>query len=205
MRLNFTGPAAAYLARRLNLSASEEEVIRYGLQVVVYAAANLAAVTLAGWLAGALASTLTASLAAASLRLFSGGAHSRSPVTCALLGAAVASLVGRAAETLASLLGIFGVRVLLAAGLVPAAVTVWRLAPVDSPAKPIVSFARRGKLRRLSLAALFALAAAALALASRWPVLALAAGGGTWWQAFTLTRAGHQLAAAVDKLARGRR
>jgi accessory gene regulator B len=116
----------------------------------------------------------------------------------------MAALVGRAAVAAVPFLELSGVRAVLVAGLVPAAVAVWRLAPVDCPAKPITSLARREKLRRLSLVVLALLAGTALVLAPRWPSLALAAGGGLGWQALSLTRTGHRLAAAVDKLYPGR-
>lgn len=200
LRLNLTGPVAAYLRRTLGLSAEDEELLRYGLQVVVYSVAGLASIGLAGWLVAALPTTLAAALAAGALRLFSGGAHSRSPLTCNLLGAAVAALVGKAAVVAASLVSLTTLFVVVLAAFAPTVATVWRLAPVDSPAKPIASPERRRKLRRLSLVALLTLAVGQLALLPWRPALALALGCGIWWQAFTLTRAGHRFATILDNL-----
>ncbi|MBC7346941.1 MAG: accessory gene regulator B family protein [Clostridia bacterium] len=202
LKLDLTGPAATYLREKLGLSAADEEVVRYGLQVVVYTAAGFASISLAGWLVGALPTTLAAALSAGALRLFSGGAHSRSPLTCNLLGAAMACLVGKAAAVAAALFVPPILLLVLLAPFIPATVAVWRLAPVDSPAKPITSPGRRRKLRRLSLAALLTLTVGQMVLLPRWPALAMAVGCGTWWQAFTLTRAGHRFAAVLDNFTR---
>lgn len=199
--LNLTGPAAAYLRKRLDLTETEAEVLRYGMQIVAYTVSSLGSIALAGWLAGALPSTLGVAFSAAALRAFSGGAHSRSPLTCNLLGAAMTSLLGKAAQTTVSFLAPPVLLPVLLAAFIPAAIAVWRLAPVDSPAKPITSLARRHKLRRLSLAALFVLTTGQLVLLHGWPALALAVGFGTWWQAFTLTAAGHRFATVLDNFA----
>jgi accessory gene regulator B len=202
LKLNLTGPAAAYLREKLELSAADEEVLRYGLQVVVYALTGLLSMGLAGWLVGALPTALAAALSAGALRLFSGGAHSRSPLTCNLVGAAMASLLGKAAKVAAPLLATPILLLMLLAGFIPAALAVWRLAPVNSPAKPITSFVRRRKLRWLSLAALLTLTVGQLVLVPRWPALAVAVGIGTWWQTFTLTWAGHRFATMLDNFTR---
>ncbi|MCR4419307.1 MAG: accessory gene regulator B family protein [Clostridia bacterium] len=203
MKLEFVRPAASGLARRLELSPAEEEVIRYGLQVLVYTAADWAAVALAGWLAGALAGALVATVGTSTLRLFSGGAHSRSPLVCCLVGAVVAAGLGRTARELADLPPA-AIAAIVGAALVWTAVVVATLAPVDTPAHPVRSAERRRRLRRLSLSALVLLGVASLALLPWRADLALALGGGLWWQGLTLTRAGHRLVAAVDNLAMGK-
>lgn len=48
----------------------------------------------------------------------------------------MASLVGKAAAVAAPLIGLPTLLVVLLAALIPVTVAVWRLAPVDSPAKP---------------------------------------------------------------------
>ncbi|MGB9886533.1 MAG: accessory gene regulator ArgB-like protein [Moorellales bacterium] len=204
MTLELVRPAASGLARRLGLAPAEEEVVRYGLQVVVYTAADWAAVAAAGWLAGALSQAVMVTAGTSFLRLFSGGAHSRSPLVCGLVGAAVAAGLGRGALELAARLSpLASVALLIAGGLLVTA-AVLRLAPVDCAAHPIRSAERRRRLRRLSLVVLGLLGGISFALVPARPDLALALGGGLWWQGFTLTEAGHRLVAAVDNLTWGK-
>ncbi len=195
-----TRSIAAYLGARLGLSPDEEEIARYGLQCLVYTTAGFLAVVLSGWLLGCLLPALVAASAAAFLRAFSGGAHSSSPVTCTLLGALVAGLLGKAAVLAARFPA--GARLFLvaAAFLLSWAVVILR-APVASPARPL-SPAHRQKLRLLALAAtpLLGAGAGALAAAGRAPELGLAAACGALWQAFSLTAAGHEFASLVDKI-----
>ena len=204
MKPELVRSAASGLARRLGLSSAEEEVIRYGLQVLVYTAADWAAVAGAGWLAGALPQALMATAGTSFLRLFSGGAHSRSPLVCGLVGAAVAAGLGRGARELAVRLAPAVTAGLLTAGWLLVVAAVLRLAPVDSPAHPVRSAERRRGLRRLSLVVLGLLGAVSFILVPVRPDLALALGCGLWWQGFTLTGAGHRLVAAVDNLAWGK-
>jgi accessory gene regulator B len=197
---NLTRPAAAYLRKRLNLTPEEEELALYGLQTIVYPTTGLLTILLAGWLLGCFRTTLTAALTAVSLRLLSGGAHAKSPLTCNLLGMVIAPALGKTAAAAAPLFSPPGLALVVAAGFFPALVLVWRLAPVDSPAKPVTSLDQRRKLRRLSILALLLITAGQFffLLQGRALDLVLAASLGLWWQTFTLTRAGHRFATLLD-------
>jgi len=72
--VNLTKSAAEYLQRELGLSQDETDIIRYGIQIVVYSLAGIITICLMGWLLGCFWTTLTVALTAGSLRLLSGGA-----------------------------------------------------------------------------------------------------------------------------------
>ncbi|MCG0278327.1 MAG: accessory gene regulator B family protein [Thermanaeromonas sp.] len=201
IKLNLLEAAAAYLRENLGLSPAEEEVALYGLKITVYSTANLISVVLTGLLLDCLGPALAATLAAGTLRLFSGGAHSRSPLTCNILGMLVAGCAGKFSSLLAPKFSPSGLFVLVLLGAALAFLPFLRLAPVDSPNKPLAPVERK-KMRRLSLLFFFLIVFFQLGtLALKGPSsLVLAVSLGVWWQAFSLTRAGHGLATFIDNL-----
>lgn len=202
LRFNLTRPAAAYLKEKLNLTPEEEEIALYGLQVIIYPLISLLSISLVGWLLGCLYTTLAATLTAAFLRLWSGGAHSRSPLTCTLLGAVVSPALGKTSLILTPHLSPFNLFIIVILGSLLSLTFVWRLAPVDSPAKPLLSPEYRQRMRRLSITSVFFIAAVQIALlaAAGAPAVVLALSLGLWWQTFTLTRAGHRFATLIDEI-----
>lgn len=202
LRFNLTRPAAAYLKEKLNLTPDEEEIALYGLQVIIYPLISLLSISLVGWLLGCLYTTLAATLTAAFLRLWSGGAHSRSPLTCTLLGAVVSPALGKTSLILTPHLSPFNLFIIVILGSLLSLTFVWRLAPVDSPAKPLLSPEYRQRMRRLSITSVFFIAAVQIALlaAAGAPAVVLALSLGLWWQTFTLTRAGHRFATLIDEI-----
>ncbi|SMC00008.1 accessory gene regulator B [Thermanaeromonas toyohensis ToBE] len=201
LRLNLTRPAVAYLRDKLGLSPAQEEVALYGLQIITYSAANLFSVVIVGLFLDCLGPALAATAAAGILRLFSGGAHSRSPLTCNILGMLVAGSIGKFSSFLAPLLPPSGLLLLVLMGAGLAFLPFLFLAPVDSPSKPLTSKERK-KMRRLSIIFFFLITFSQVGiLALRGPSsLVWAISLGVWWQAFSLTRAGQGLATTIDKL-----
>ena len=202
LKLSLTRPAAAYLKEHLNLNSDEEAIALFGLQMLVYTVTGFLSICLVGWLLGVLALTLAVTLTAASLRLWAGGAHSRSPLTCNLLGMIVAPLLGKLAALAAPLFTPAGLGVMILAGFIIAVVVIWRRAPVDSPAKPITSPAERRRLRALSLVLVVFIAVlqVLILVTMRAVPFILALSLGLGWQTFSLTRAGHWFAILIDNL-----
>jgi accessory gene regulator B len=200
LKLNFTKSTAAYLKEKLNLTPAEEEVALYGLQIIIYTLTGFLTICLGGWLLGCFWTTLAVCLTAAGLRLFTGGAHSNSPLTCTLLGMVMVPLLGKIAAITAPLFTLLSLFLIVAPGLILSLIIIWRLAPVDSPAKPITSLEQRKKLRFFSISAVFLLAMGQAFLLIKGQALAivLALSLGLWWQAFTLTKAGHWFATFTD-------
>jgi accessory gene regulator B len=203
-RFNPSRELAGYLRKTLALTEEQEEIAAYSLLILFQTVISLLGISLVAWLAGCLPAALATLFTSAFLRSFSGGAHCTSPARCTILSILTVPLLG----TLATNLAPFFSRPLLAlvvlAGGVLAFAVVWRLAPVDSPAKPITSPQERRRFRRLSLAAVVVVVIIQLLLL---PFLnpeaiapILAAEAGMLWQVFSLTRTGHSFIAGIDRL-----
>ncbi|MGD0621817.1 MAG: accessory gene regulator B family protein [Thermacetogeniaceae bacterium] len=201
MRPEIVRPAAAYLREQLDLTPDQEAVAVFGLQTLLYPALDFLCFCLAGWLLGCLAATAVVALATFVLRLFAHGAHSRSPLTCALLGVIVVPALGKTAVLAAPLFTGPELALVVTLGFLVVIGAVWRLAPADSPAKPVTAGEERQRLRLYSLLVVLLITAGQSALlltgAQAYPVV-LAMSFGLWWQAFTLTGAGHRFAVLLD-------
>jgi accessory gene regulator B len=203
---SLTGSFVAYLGDRLDLTPDQREIARFGLQTLLYPIANFLLICLAGWLLGCLWAMVAAALTTIVLRSFSHGAHSRTPLTCILIGLVAFSIFGKTAALLAPSLSSEQLLPIILAGFIPSLIAVWRLAPADSPAKPITSPRDRQKLRLYSLitACSILVMQIILLIAGKASVIVLATGLGFWWQAFSLTGAGHRLAALLDNTLSGK-
>ena len=200
--LNLTRSAAEYLQKQLGLTQDETEVILYGLQVIIYSLMDILTICLMGWLLGCFWTTLAVALTAGSLRLLSGGAHSSSPLICNIVGMVMAPLLAKIAEFAAVQMNHSVLLCVVLLGAACSLLTFYLLAPVDSPAKPITTDQERRKFNRLSviLAALITLGQITLLILGNSPAVVLAVSFGTWWQAFTLTKAGHRFTSIADHL-----
>lgn len=201
--------AARHIAGELGLGADQEEVILFGLRLVANLMAGLAVVAVLGFAVGAPWTTLLAFLVAGSMRIFAGGAHSRSSRNCVLVGAAYLVPAGWAAGRFGPGLGWPPAAALGMALLLLTLAALWVHAPDEPPEKPLASPEHRRAMRRaafLSLAVwlmvlgVFADLGWGPAAADPGPWRALYLGGlaGWAWLALNLTPAGHRLAARVD-------
>jgi accessory gene regulator B len=199
--LNLTR-AAEYLQKQLGLSQDETELILYGLQVLTYSLAGILTIGLMGWLLGCFWATIAVALTAAMLRLVSGGAHSRSPLLCNILGMIVAPFLAKLAVYTAPQISATVLFVMVLLGSIFSLLIFYILAPVDSEAKPITAVEERRKFKQLSMAltSLITLGQVILLISGNSPTLVLSMSLGTWWQAFTLTEAGHRFASLADNL-----
>ena len=202
MKLNITRPFIAYLGNRLDLTTDQEEIALFGLQTLLYPIVNVLLICLSAWLLGCLWGTVAAVMSVMVLRLFSHGAHSSAPITCVLTSVVIFPALGKVAAVAAPHLTVQGLLLIITAGFVLCTVFFWRLAPVDSPAKPITSGVERRRLRRYTLITACCILALQIfiLITFRAHTAALALSLGVWWQAVSLTRAGHWLAALLDNI-----
>jgi accessory gene regulator B len=204
--LNILKPAAAFLGNRLGLTSEEEELALFGLQTLIYPIISFLLVMITGHIFGCLWHSFIVFAAMFLLRVFSGGAHCSSPLTCSIIGTVVVVFLGKLGALTAPLFNSANLSLLVVFGAVLCLLINWRLAPVDSPAKPINDFNHRKKLRLLSMLTVLVITAFQLLLLFYKPILSivLAVSLGLWWQTFTLTKAGHRFAILADNL-KGRR
>lgn len=203
--------AARYVAKELALDADQEEVVLFGLRLVANLVAGLFVVAAPALFLGTLWTTLCAWAVAVSMRIFAGGAHSRSSRNCVLVGAAYLVPAGWAAGRLGPALGAVPAAAFGAAVLVLTLAALWAYAPDEPPEKPLTSVEHRRLMRRaafrslavwLGVLGLFAFLGWGPAAADPGPWRALYLGGlaGWAWLALNLTPAGHRLAARADDI-----
>ncbi|MBC2579788.1 accessory gene regulator ArgB-like protein [Clostridium sp. DJ247] len=135
----------------LNLDKDQEEVIAYGVFNLIQTLWCILLVILFGTIFGVTIKAIVISITIGFLRKYSGGAHSSSPNRCALIGTLVS--VGLALVIQNAIYGI-SINVTIIIGIIVfifAYYSVWKLAPVDSEAKPITKPEKRRLMRRNSI------------------------------------------------------
>lgn len=188
------------LSRVLSRGRDEAEVYSFSLKILLGFAMGLAVLLAMAWPLGVLPLALPAALTGGVLRLFSGGAHSGSPLGCAVTGGVVACLIGMTARW-ASLTYSASVLFLATYLVVPwvlAACAIY--APASVPQKPIPNHQRR-KLSVLSLAFVFLWTLSLVFLTKLLrPETWLSSALGLAWQAFSLTPLGFRFGLAADSI-----
>jgi len=192
---------ADYLGDKLALDEKTRDVVRFGAENLFLGAAGLAAIGMVAWLLRCLPETLLLTGVVIVTRSFAGGAHLGGPVRCTAFTALIFPALGAAARLIAGIGTL--VPVFCAAATLVSLVGVLLLAPADSAAKPIRTLAHRRRLKKLAGCAVLGAAvlqACLLAGGSSARPLAAAAGTGLLWQFFVLTRAGHAVMRAIDRV-----
>ncbi len=203
----YSRAVAEKLASDLGYDDEKREVMAYGAFALFQMLISVGLVLGFGIVFHVAVEALIISFAASILRKYSGGVHASSPNTCTLLGIVVC--IGFAMAIKFVLAPVTGIGGFLAAG-VPAFAwafyTVYKLAPVDTPNKPIRSEAKRRRMRKGSFTLLgFYLVLTAVSLMLymivKWDnffVYSMCLTFGVLWQVFTLTRGGHLVIVKLD-------
>ena len=194
------------IEKELTLEIQQIEVIRYGLFAIIQTSISILASILFGLLFGVLIPALIISFVAVLLRKYSGGAHSQTPEGCAVIGTVIS--VG-GAYSLSCMR--WNIQILLSLGsflFLISIIIVYRLAPVDSKAKPIRKAEKKQKLKKRSIFILSSYLLIVVVMLyldnnTEYEDLLLYIAcilGGIGWQVFTLTSWGHLTIAKVDLL-----
>jgi len=137
------------------------------------------------------------------LRYYAGGAHSNSPWRCILVTAVVFLSISIAASNIAHVKQIYIDGMALFAIAIGTYLTA-RLAPVDSPAAPIVSATRRALYKRLAVLIIVILSLVLILLRqSLWlhtKEVQVVIIFSILWVSLNLTNLGHRLASYIDQL-----
>lgn len=202
-----TNSIADKIAGELKLDRDNKEVIAYGMFAIMDIALSIFLIGVFGLMFHVAAEALTISFAGSILRKYSGGAHASSPGRCAAIGTIIC--VGGALLFVHLIGPIITPDLLVLSGVI---VFVWsyylifKLAPVDSPAKPIRTRQKRIRMKKgsvfvLSTYLLIVGITAAIYIAYRdkdFLTYTLCIYGGTAWQVFTLTKLGHSVMNKMD-------
>lgn len=193
---------AAYLARELGSDSRDELRMAYGLEILLGELVKFACMLLLAWILGILPEVLIMGVAAAVLRLASGGEHCSEYYRCFIGGTLCFLFLGGGVHWLNPLLERMGLYVIAGASLLVSAFIMWRYAPGETANKPIKSEEDRIKLKRVSLA--IALAYGVFMLISvnitflQPAVLPLAVG--MIEQAFTVSPRGYRFMHFIDQM-----
>lgn len=190
---------ASNIAKALDMDKNKQEIIAYGAYILLDTLLSIGMVMFFGAIFGVFFQALVISFASALFRKTSGGAHATTPVRCASIGAMVS--VGFALIIENSKIW-FNTPLIIAYLIITFVISyfiVLKLAPKDSPNKPIVKEAKIKELKAKSVRTLCIYAIICLAILAYdyyigttvlLPYIAMICTG-YMWQAFTLTSLGH--------------
>ena len=195
------------VASELSLDNDNKEVIAYGAFAIMQMSLSIILVFLFGLLFHVAFEALIISFTGSILRKYSGGVHASSPGICNFIGIVVS--VGQAIVISFLVSSVINLKLLIILGAV---IFIWsyyiiyKLAPIDSIAKPIVKEAKKKRMKKGSIILL----SVYLAITVFLMILYLSSGErklllyalclylGILWQAFTLTTSGHLLVSKTD-------
>jgi len=171
-----------YLAKEFNYSEEKKEILAYAVENIVLTVVGFVMVMAVGFVLRAPVETLFAAIAGGILRKFSGGAHASTRVSCLLIGAILYPGAGWLIKTFTPFGGAQGI-IIGILGLISLLI-IFIYAPVDSPAKPIISQDFRRKLRKGAITTVVLFMGLAIINTSK--VWALPLAGGLFIQSLSL-------------------
>lgn len=195
---------SANIAKELNLDIEKKEIINYGLFAVIQILFSIVLTMIFGLIFNVFLESLIVAFTISILRKSSGGAHASTPGRCAILGTIVSvgfGLMAKLIEKNAVTISLIGIIIFFWSFYI-----VYKLAPVDSAAKPIKNQERRKKLKRSSMMILSVYLVIAIAniLYHYYSVnvsvltYTLCIYMGLVWQIFSLTKSGHLILGKID-------
>lgn len=201
-----TNKISSKIADELKLDNDNREVIAYGIFAIFSIALSIIFVAVFGIIFHVAIEALVVCFTGSILRKYSGGVHATTPTRCVIVGVVVC--VGEALF-LSAISPLINRDLLIISGIVvfmAAYYFVYKLAPVDSAAKPIK---KKEKIIRMKKSSIFILNAYVVIVIvniilymhfkdKRFSTYSLCIYGGTVWQIFTLTKFGHGVMNKVD-------
>lgn len=195
---------AKNLKDELKLEQEKYEVIEYGLHAFFHMSLSILFIVIFGAIFGVLLESLLISFTIAILRRSSGGAHASTELNCAIIGVIVSVIPS---IILANInMDIKNIMLISFFIFLISAYLIYKLAPVDSPNKPIKS---EKKIKRLKRGSLITLGIYMMLViinilfsikvnATIFKIYSLCISFGVLWQSFTLTKLGHIVLNLID-------
>lgn len=146
---NICEEISSYISKELNFDDDKKSVINYGIFAFIQMGICIALVIVFGFLFNVTIESLIVSFTISILRKSSGGVHAQSPERCAVIGT-VSSV------SMALICKYININVIFVI-LVGSSIFIWsyyilyKLAPVDSIAKPIRNIEKRNKFKKISI------------------------------------------------------
>ena len=194
------------LKRELDLDEDKRSIIEYGLFAFFHMGISILLVAIVGAIFNVMIEALIISFVVAILRKFSGGAHASTAINCAIVGVLVSVIPAYLIRNIN-----FNSNYIISIGIllyIISFITIYKLAPVDSPNKPIkkaekIKRLKRGSIIILSIYMIIVLFNIITTYVSKNNVLLLYSSCiyiGILWQVFTLTKFGHFIVNIIDSL-----
>ncbi len=194
---------AQYLGRELQLDVKNTDTVRFGAEIFLAFFVGVGFLVGVAWGLRMLPYVLTAWFTLNGLRIISGGAHASSLFRCTMIGTVILTGIGELAFSFGGLASQKLLLFLVIFSAVVGVYVVYRWVPADTPAKPIVSTAKRARFRRLSyiFIAAWTIGMSILIFWGEIPTssaLTVASIGGFLRQIFSITPAGYHFIAAIE-------
>ncbi|MPL94859.1 Accessory gene regulator protein B [bioreactor metagenome] len=194
------------LKNQLNLDEDKASIIEYGLFAFFHMSISILLVAVIGLIFNVMIEALIISFVVAILRKFSGGAHASTALNCAIVGVLISIIPAYITKNLN-----FNINYIIFTGIplyIISLIIVYKLAPVDSPNKPIK---KQEKIKKLKKGSIILLSIYMIIVAFNVIIYYISKNHiflvysaciyiGMLWQVFTLTKYGHILVNIVDSL-----
>ena len=194
------------LKNQLNLDEDKASIIEYGLFAFFHMGVSILLVAIIGTIFNVMIEALIISFVVAILRKFSGGAHASTAFNCAILGVLVSVIPAYITKNIS-----FNSNYIIFIGIllyVISLIIIYKLAPVDSPNKPIKKEEKIKSLKKesiiiLSIYMIIVVFNVIAYYIGKNEILLLYSACiyiGLLWQVFTLTKCGHILVNIIDSV-----
>ncbi len=194
------------LKQELNIDEDKRSIIEYGIFAFFHMAISILLVALIGLIFNVMLEALIISFSGAILRKFSGGAHASTSVNCAVLGvltSVIPAYISKNINLNGEFIVIIGVLLYIISLII-----IYKLAPVDSPNKPIKKKEKIKRLKRGSIIILSMFMALVfiniiiyyIKDINLFLLYSSCIYVGVLWQVFTLTKYGHVVVNKIDSL-----
>ncbi|MGE5543939.1 MAG: accessory gene regulator ArgB-like protein [Bacillota bacterium] len=199
--LGFSHKWANSLATSHQLDEEKQAELAYAIEVLFITFLDAALTLVVGWILGVFWNTVACLITIAAFRHNAGGGHSESPWRCALVTMTVFPLLALAASHVSMWEPLY-LNLISVSSITIGFALLLMYAPVDSPKSPIISPARRKRLKNLALIIMGVLSVVIIGLGfTSWAqaseirmCLALS----ILWVSFNLTPLGHRLWCFID-------
>lgn len=194
------------LKRELNLDEDKRSIIEYGIFAFFQMVISILLVAIIGLIFNVMIEALIISFTGAILRKFSGGAHASNSTNCAVSGAFISIIPAYIIKNIilnSNYITIVGILLYIISFII-----IYKLAPVDSPNKPIkkkekIKRLKRGSIIILSIYMIFVAINVRIYYFNGMNLLLIYSSCiyiGILWQVFTLTKYGHIIVNKMDSL-----
>lgn len=194
------------LKNQLNLDEDKASIIEYGLFAFFHMSVSILVVAVIGLIFNVMIEALIISFIVAILRKFSGGAHASTALNCAIVGVLISVIPAYITKNLN-----ININYIIFIGIplyIISLIIVYKLAPVDSPNKPIK---KQEKIKKLKKGSVILLSIYMIIVAFNVIIYYISKNYiflvysaciyiGMLWQVFTLTKYGHILVNIIDSL-----